>query len=165
VGCSSIIVRSHKYDGRLHREWRAELISADGPLLTVSGAFEAEVRHPLLGTIPAGTLSKEYFWTDRWYSIFRFSKPQGELQCIYCNVNTPVRFAEGVLDFVDLDIDVLVAPDFSFRVLDQEEFDANERILGYPPDFRTKAYEALSEIRGLIEARRFPFREQDVRGL
>ncbi len=62
------------------------------------------------------------------------------------------------LDF-DLDIDVLVAPDYSCRVLDEDEFDAHERLYGYPPEFRRRARQALEEIDALVRARRFPFGE------
>lgn len=141
----------------MHREWRAELLRAEGGLIVVEGVFEEEVRHPLLGTISAGTLSTEYYWGDRWYSVFRFREPSGELRNYYCNVNTPARLEDGRLTFVDLDIDVLVAPDFSLRVLDEDEFDAHERLYDYPPEFRGRARGALAEVCELIRLRRFPF--------
>lgn len=152
-----LTVRSLKYDGRVHREWRAELLRAEGPLLVVEGEFEEEVSHPLLGTIRAGTVSTEFYWADRWYSVFRFREPSGELRNYYCNINTPARLHEATLTFVDLDIDVLVAPDYSCRVLDEDEFDAHEKLYGYPPEFRRRAFRALVEIGDLVRARRFPF--------
>ena len=152
-----LIVRSLKYDGRVHREWRAELLRAEGTLLVVEGEFAEEVRHPLLGSIRAGTLSTEFYWADRWYSVFRFREPSGELRNYYCNINTPARLHEATLTFVDLDIDVLVAPDYSCRVLDEDEFDAHEKLYGYPPEFRRRALQALEEIGDLVRLRRFPF--------
>jgi uncharacterized protein len=154
-----LTVQSLKYDGRVHREWRAELLRAEGSLLVVEGEFEEEVRHPLLGTIRAGTVSTEFYWHDRWYSVFRFREPTGALRNYYCNINTPARLHEATLTFVDLDIDVLVAPDYSCRVLDEDEFDAHEKLYGYPPEFRRRAFRALVEIGDLVRARRFPFAE------
>lgn len=155
-----LTVQSLKYDGRVHRVWRAELLRAEGPLLVVEGVFAEEVRHPLLGTIRAGTVSTEFYWADRWYSVFRFREPSGELRNFYCNINTPARLREATLTFVDLDIDVLVAPDYSSRVLDEDEFDAHEKLYGYPPEFRRRAQQALEEIDALVRARRFPFGER-----
>lgn len=150
-------VQSLKYDGRVHREWRAELLRSDSGLFVVEGVFEEEVRHPLLGTIREGTVSTEFYWSDRWYSVFRFREPTGELRNYYCNINTPAQLSEGLLTFVDLDIDVLVAPDFTLRVLDEEEFEEHEKLYGYPPEFRARAHEALAEVCALARARRFPF--------
>ena len=154
---AEIWVESLKYGGILHRRWRARLELFEEPLIVLEGVFEAEVRHPLLGLIAAGTLSTEYFWTDRWYNVFRFREPTGELRCFYCNVNLPPRLSEGRLTFVDLDVDILVAPDFSYRVLDEEEFEENHEKYGYPPEFRAREAEARDELISLIETRSFPF--------
>jgi protein associated with RNAse G/E len=156
---AEIIVRSLKYDGRVHREWRARLVRRAGALVVVEGVFESEIKHPLLGTVARGTLSTEYYWTDRWYSVFRFREPWGELRNYYCNVNRPAEFDGGVLTFIDLDIDVLVAPDFSYRVLDEDEFEAHAVSYGYSADVRARVPRARAELIELIEARRFPFDE------
>jgi protein associated with RNAse G/E len=155
----TIIVRSLKYDGRVHREWRARLVERAGSLVVVEGVFESEIRHPLLGTVARGTLSTEYYWTDRWYSVFRFREPTGELRNYYCNVNRPAEFDGRLLTFVDLDIDVLVAPDFSYRVLDEDEFETHAASYDYSTDVRERVPRARAELIELIETRRFPFNE------
>src|SRR5437763_2523608 len=153
----SISVRSYKYDGRLQREWPARILRLEGSFVVVEGSFGEEVKHPLLGLIKAGTRSTEFFWTERWYSVFLFREPSGELRNFYCNVNTPARLSEGVLSFVDLDVDVLVRPNFSFQVLDLEEFETHAVMYNYPPLFRRRVREAVEELVSLIEGRQFPF--------
>ncbi len=154
-----IEVQARKYDGRVHRRWPATVVSQAGTLLVLDAAFAEEIRHPLLGTILPGTLSTEYYWTDRWYNVFRFCEPTGALRNYYCNVNTPAIFDGHTLSFTDLDIDVLIAPDFSFRVLDEEEFQVNSQRYGYPPELARRAHSALDELIALIESRQFPFTE------
>jgi len=156
-----ITVNSCKYDGRVKRSWRVSLKRRAGSLLVVEGVFEDEVNHSLLGRIVAGTLSTEFFWTDRWYSVFRFREPSGTLRNFYCNLNTPPVFEHDTITFVDLDIDVLVAPDYSYRVLDEDEFEAHALKYQYPPDFRRRAHEALAEVISLVERREFPFGVHD----
>lgn len=155
-----IEVHSLKYDGRIHRRWEARVTRREGSLFVLDAVFDEEIRHPLLGTIAPGTQSTEYYWTDRWYSVFRFSEPGGALRNYYCNVNAPAQFDGRVLAFVDLDIDVLVAPDFTYRVLDENEFEENAARFGYPADVRARAREALAELIALVEARDFPFAVQ-----
>src|SRR5918997_3063790 len=92
VGGRAVRVDSLKFDGRLHRSWPARLVRREGSLLVLEGVFETEVRHALLGRISAGTLSTEFYWTDRWYSVFRFREPAGRLRNYYCNVNRPAEF-------------------------------------------------------------------------
>lgn len=157
VDPTRVLIRARKYDGRIHRSWHARLREMRGSLIVVDAEFEQEIRHPLLGTILAGTRSAEFYWTDRWYNVFRFAHPDGTLRNFYCNVNTPAILRDGVLDFTDLDIDVLVTPDFSSSVLDEDEFDRHTIEFGYPEDVRDQAHAALAELLELIARREFPF--------
>jgi protein associated with RNAse G/E len=154
---SEIVVRSCKYDGRVHRSWPARVAWRVDSLIVLDAHFAEEIKHSLIGTIEAGTLSREFFWTDRWYSVFRFQTPEGRLLKFYCNINTPPIFESGVLTFVDLDVDVLVQPDYSFEVLDEDEFERHAELYRYPADYRLHVQRALSELRHLIEHRQFPF--------
>jgi uncharacterized protein len=158
-GNGPVEVRAQKYDGTEHRRWPAFLTGRDGPLLVLDAVFDQEIEHDLLGTIASGTISTEYYWLDRWYNVFRFSDQNGRLQSFYCNVSLPPRFDGRVLSYVDLDIDVLVKRDFSYEVLDLEDFEENAHAYDYPSVVRENAHAALAELLRLIETRSFPFDE------
>jgi len=138
-----------QYDGRERRRWAARVVKGDGPLIVLDTVFDEEIKHDLLGTIALGTVSKEYYWLDRWYNVFRFNDR------FYCNVTKPPRFDGATLTYVDLDIDVLVESDFSYRILDLEDFEN----VSYPTDLKKKARQALGELISLVETRSFPFNE------
>ena len=159
---TAIEVRAYKYDGRLHRSWPAELLRQDDSLIILDAKFPEEVVHDLLGTITSGTHSLEFYWLDRWYNIFRFAKPNGELRNYYCNVNVPPTFVEGVLSYVDLDLDILVEPDFSYRILDRDDFEQSVELYRYPEEVQTNALSAVNELVAMIEARQFPFNDQSL---
>ncbi len=146
-----------KYDGSEHRRWPARVAKIDGPLLVLDAVFDEEIHHDLLGTISAGTLSTEYYWLDRWYNVFRFAGAGGQLRNFYCNVNQPPSFDGRVLSYIDLDIDVLVAPDLTYQILDLDDFEANARRYSYNQDVVTNAHRALDALTTLIETRAFPF--------
>lgn len=148
-----------KYDGREHRRWPARVARSEGPLLVLDAVFDEEIEHDLLGTISSGTISTEYYWLDRWYNVFRFSDSAQKLKNFYCNVNEPPHFDGNVLSYIDLDIDVLVAPDLTYRILDVDDFEENARRYCYPDEVQANARRALAELIGLIEARAFPFDE------
>ncbi|MGB9179045.1 MAG: DUF402 domain-containing protein [Pyrinomonadaceae bacterium] len=152
-----VTVRACKFDGTLSRSWRAPLLRREGSLIVLDAMFDEEIRHPLLGTIEPGTASIEYYWTNRWYNIFRFIEPAGALRSYYCNVNAPPTFDGNVLSYVDLDIDILVAPDLSYTIVDEDEFEAHAALFNYPEEVKVRAHEALDELIDLIESRQFPF--------
>jgi uncharacterized protein len=155
----SVEVRVAKYDGREHRRWPARVVKQIGPLLVLDAVFDNEIEHDLIGTIASGTISTEYYWLDQWFNVFRFSDRGGALKSFYCNVNMPPSFDGRVLSYIDLDIDVLVKPDFSYQVLDREDFEENALVYDYPLDVRENAHAALEEVIRLIETRSFPFDE------
>lgn len=157
----AITVRACKYDGTEHRRWPARVSARCDSLLVLDATFEEEIRHPLLGTILEGTRSVEYYWLDRWYNVFRFHEPTGKLRNFYCNVNVPPTFDGRVLSYIDLDIDILVAPDLSYTILDEDEFEASSAHFNYPPLIKAGARAALTELVAIIESRRFPFDRLD----
>jgi len=159
VDGNEILVSVLKYDGCEHRRWPARIAKIEGPLLVLDAVFEDEIEHDLLGTISSGTISTEYYWLDRWYNVFRFSDPDRRLKNYYCNVNQPPSFDGRVLSYIDLDIDVLVAPDLTYKILDVEDFEENARRYAYPDEVQANARRAVDELTGLIESRTFPFNE------
>ena len=148
-----------KYDGSEYRRWPARIAKAAGPLLILDAVFDEEIQHELLGTISSGTISTEYYWLDRWYNVFRFSDPDLNLKRFYCNINVPPHFDGDVLSYIDLDIDVLVEPDLTYQILDEDDFEVNAKRYPYPDDVRANARRGLAELTRLIESRSFPFNQ------
>ena len=152
-----ITINSRKFDNSIHRSWKCKLIEKSNSLMVFVGEFEKEVVHKELGVIRRGTISYEYYWTDRWYNIFRFHEPVGGLRNFYCNVNMPPIFSNGVLDYVDLEIDILVWSDFRIEILDTDEFEQNTKRFSYSDKLRLKVQESVKGLKTMIEKREFPF--------
>ncbi|MCB1022748.1 MAG: DUF402 domain-containing protein [Acidobacteria bacterium] len=157
MNTNPVTINARKYDKSIHRSWKADLIETKDTLLTFVGKFDKEVVHPDLGTILAGTISYEYYWLDRWYNIFRFHHPNGDFRNFYCNINMPPTFENGVLDYVDLEIDLLVESDASIKILDEDEFELGVAAYGYSTDTIRNAKISLKSVIEMIENRVFPF--------
>jgi protein associated with RNAse G/E len=52
---------------------------------------------------------------------------------------------------------VLVAPDFAYQILDEDEFARHAAEFNYPGELQVQARRALAELLTLIEQRAFPF--------
>src|SRR2546425_1967883 len=154
-----VAVRVLKYNGTEYRRWNARRSQHDGPLLVLDAEFEHDVQHDLLGEIESGTRTIEYYWLNRWYNIFRFMKDDNTTRLYYCNINMPPSLRDNVLTYIDLDIDILVQPDFSYQVLDLDEFEANARCYGYSEEVKSQTKTAVKELVFMIESRQFPFME------
>lgn len=154
---SHCTINARKFDGSLHRSWSAELVEENDELYVLVGAFDREVDHPELGHIAEGTVSHEFYWKEKWFNIFRFHQPDGTFMFFYCNINLPPVFTGDTLDYVDLDIDLLVRSREDLTVLDEEDFERNRQRFGYGQEILSGASEALGELRRMIDAGAFPF--------
>ncbi|CAN5381320.1 hypothetical protein BH10ACI2_BH10ACI2_05420 [soil metagenome] len=151
-----VTVNSRKYDLSIHRSWECSLIERRGSMLLFHGEFDRDVDHSDLGLIKKGTISYEYYWLDRWYNIFRFHEPDGAFRNFYCNINMPPVFENGILDYVDLDIDVLIWPGEHSKILDEFEYQENALKYGYSVEVRQNVANALSEILEMIKNDELP---------
>jgi protein associated with RNAse G/E len=156
---AAITVRVLKYDGVESRRWQACLNRSEASLLVLDAKFDLDVEHESLGTILKGTRTIEYYWLNHWYNVFRFLDDAGRTSFYYCNINQPPTLEHGVLSYVDLDIDILVQPDFSYQILDLEEFQTNALRYGYSVEVKDQARAAVDELILMIESRHFPFDE------
>lgn len=153
----TVIINSRKYDGTIHKTWTADLIERKGTMITLIGKFDKEIKHSHLGIIGRGTISYEFYWLEGWFNIFRFHEPDGSLRNFYCNINMPPKFENNVLNYVDLDIDVLVWKDFTTEILDADEFAENCSKYNYPAKIKNRTNENIKKIMALVRNRDFPF--------
>lgn len=157
TAATPITVRVLKYDGSESRRWTGTIARTEGPLIVLDAEFDCDVLHHLLGEIPRGTRTIEYYWLDRWYNVFQFMDHEGRTRLYYCNVSAPPKLEGDVLSYVDLDIDLLVQPGLSYQLLDTEEFETNAELWSYSAETRRQALASVAELESMIEGRQFPF--------
>ena len=133
------------------------MIKQKDNLLIFVGEFDREIKHSHLGIIRRKTLSYEFYWLDGWFNVFRFHEPNGDFRNFYCNLQIPPEFENDTLNYVDLDIDVLVWKDFSVEILDVEEFMENCQKYNYSTEIQQQTRLNLKKLLKLIENREFPF--------
>ncbi|MFN0147452.1 MAG: DUF402 domain-containing protein, partial [Dehalococcoidia bacterium] len=68
----------------------------------------------------------------------------------------PARLRGREIDFVDLDMDVIVAADLSCSVRDEEEFEAHRVSMHYPEHVVRAAREGIQLATAAVEARAWP---------
>ena len=67
----------------------------------------------------------ETYYADHWYNIFEIhDRADDRLKGWYCNVTKPAELSPDEVCYVDLALDLLVYPDGSYLILDEDEFSA-----------------------------------------
>lgn len=154
-----ILLRATKFDGAAHWIQPFQVVSDDGTLLVA----QYRARTPIYtsrGEFRSPYDSRVYFWRDRWYNVFRLSRPGCQLALWYCNITTPPTFDGCQLGYVDLDLDVAVRPNGCIQLLDEDEFEEHQRKYGYPVETVEKAEAAAREVMRLARCGAFPFSER-----
>ncbi len=149
-----------KFDKRLHYSYPVELLEDTGGLVKLRSLPGETLVHYSKGyQIPNPFHCDLYFWRRRWYNVFVNYHGDGTLDYFYCNVSLPpeVSVEQRTVSFVDLDLDVRVAPDGTYQVLDDDEFEQNSVLYGYPVRLHARALRAVDEILAHVRRRGRPF--------
>jgi hypothetical protein len=145
-------------DGRPKARYRGHIVRHEADVVvarcpwTLGGALD-------LGgvVLEPGDVLDEYYYPGRWFNVFRMWAAGGRLKGWYCNVTYPpeIRAQDGDWEILwrDLALDLLVFPDGTERLLDEDEFEA----LSPSAEVRARAAEALATLRAWLAAGREPF--------
>ncbi|MBO0998636.1 DUF402 domain-containing protein [Bacillus sp. SD075] len=72
-------------------------------------------------TIPVGSYTIAYYWKDRPYNLYIWRDNEGNYLGSYLNIVRNTYMADTLISFEDLIIDILVLPDGSRFILDEDE--------------------------------------------
>lgn len=75
-------------------------------------------------TVPRGAVTIAHYWMDRPYNVYHWLV-DGRTLAYYCNVAEPTEISESLVAYTDLVVDVLIRPDGSHLVLDEDELPAD----------------------------------------
>jgi predicted RNA-binding protein associated with RNAse of E/G family len=146
-----ITVIKRNFQGQETWRYNGMLTRRDGAALHLEAPFNGE-DSPFMGTvIKHGDRFVETYYTDRWYNIFEIhDRDDDALKGWYCNVGRPAVFdADNVISYVDLALDLWVAPDGTQTVLDEDEFAA----LNLDAETQSQARAALEELKARFAAK------------
>jgi predicted RNA-binding protein associated with RNAse of E/G family len=153
----SIKVEKLKSQGQVALSYKAELAERLPNGVVLRATWTWPTRDLGYVVFETGDHFTEYFYTDRWHNVFTIHSGQSDaLKGWYCNVARPASISPEVVAAEDLILDVWVAPDGTWQVLDEDEF-AADHTLDQPT--REAALKALGILLAQIAAREPPFDE------
>ncbi|MDM5296837.1 DUF402 domain-containing protein [Bacillus pumilus] len=118
-----VIERKIRYDGRIV-EHTCQLLALQEQQLVlfhkIEDTFTMTAGHGTL-TIPKGSYTIAYYWTDRPYNLYFWRDVQGNYLGSYFNIVRNTWFRDQMVIFEDVIIDLLVLPNGDFFILDEDE--------------------------------------------
>ncbi len=154
---TTITVRKLDHAGKLVTSYRGQVIRHDATSIVLEAPWQTDRLELPYVTIEPGDRFIESYFTDRWYNIFEIhSAADDRLKGWYCNVVRPIVFADGVLSWTDLALDLFVYPDGRTLTLDEDEFNALN-LQSNDPEAWQHSRAAVDELKTMVGARHAPF--------
>ncbi len=149
-----VLMRQEKFDQQLGGTWEGYLLPSSATRTSI-WTPAGTVMHWATGNWPMRHHNLQHLWPDRWYTLNALYRDH-DLYAIYCHIIQPPALGEGAT-YTDLELSLLVHPDYSHEVLNMETFDLAAETLGYPEDVRISALLALDNLMRAAERRNGPF--------
>ena len=129
---SAVHVRKLRPDGSEVFAWDGAVLRCDASGIVLRAEFNVDEVVREYATFRRGDVFVEFYYWDRAYNVFQVSAPDGTLKGWCANLGLPAELepARNELRYVDLALDVWVAPDGSYVVLDEDEL--AEMVEQYP---------------------------------
>lgn len=145
-------------DGREVLRYDGTLVQRGETWVCVRALFNFDDRELGYITLKRGDVFVEWFYSDRWYNVFRINdRDTHALKGFYCNLARPAHLYEHSVRQDDLALDLFVYPDGRTLFLDREDYDA----LPLEAHERDHVARAVHQLEALILDRRVPFNGLD----
>lgn len=146
----------HKLDENGLEVWNysGTVLQRDERLIQIEARYN--FRDKDLGKIQLryGDRFLETHYADRWYNVFAiFDGERDHFKAWYCNITRPASFDDDHIYAEDLALDLLVYPDLTWEILDEDEF---ERIT-IGEDDRRQARKTIEQLILLAQRGESPF--------
>ena len=124
-----LTIHCYKHNGKIHRSWD------EATVLEITDDMLVCANNKTIVTESDGRSHKTnepavmFFYKRKWFNIIGQLKPFGLFY--YCNIATPYLIDDGIIKYIDYDLDLRVFPDGGYRILDCNEYNYHKKIMKY----------------------------------
>lgn len=152
---SKIKIQSYKHNGQLHRVWESNLVLKGTQSIVIGANDKARVMESDGRTWVTREPAISYFHADYWFNIIGMLRQDGIHY--YCNISSPFAYDDEALKYIDYDLDVMVYPDMTYHLLDEDEYELHKKRMNYPLVLDDILYQQLEYLLRWVRQRKGPF--------
>ena len=89
--------------------------------------------------IEKGDYALSYFQENKWYYLNEYYSSNDELKGQYVNINTPIEISNHCIQYIDLEIDVVVSKGGEREIIDADKLENAFRLKVISPDLYERA--------------------------
>ncbi|MFS8651395.1 MAG: DUF402 domain-containing protein [Caldibacillus sp.] len=151
----TIEIQSVKHNGQIHRIWKRTTVLFRSNDLIIGANERTEVIEANGKVRKTTEPAICFFYSRYWFNIIGLIK-EGEV-FYYCNLSSPFSLDGRILKYIDYDLDILVYPDRSFQIIDQDEYEKNKKLMNYPEKVDLILKQHVEMLVEWIQQKRGPF--------
>lgn len=160
---AKIETTAYKHNGKMHRKWRTlSVIEHQETEIILANKFakvlEADGKNWFT---PEPAVS--FFYKNKFYNVIAMLKDDGIYY--YCNLSSPALIDSEGLKYIDYDLDVRVKPDFTYEILDEDEYQENIINYHYSEDLQEVILKTLKYLLEEIKNKNIPFNHEYIEEL
>lgn len=129
---SKVEIHSYKHNGFIHRVWDETTLLKGTKHLAIGGNDKTLVTESDGRTWITREPAICYFHSKYWFNIIGMLREDGVYY--YCNLSSPFTWDQGIIKYIDYDLDIKVFPDMTFTLLDEDEYELHKREMDYPKE-------------------------------
>lgn len=150
-----IVVQSYKHDETLHRIWEEATVLEDNDDYIIVANKKTKVVEANGRFWHTKEPSVTYFYKHHWFNVIGIIKDDGV--SYYCNISSPILSDEEALKYIDYDLDIKVLPDYSYHLLDQNEYKKHKSSMAYSQKLSSIIESEFKILESMVKKRLDPF--------
>ncbi len=137
-------IHCYKHDGKVHCAWQEAIVldiqkdyivfGNDHTLVTEADGRTWRTKEPAI----------IYFFRNKWFNVIAQLKQDGI--SYYCNIQSPYIIEEGVIKYIDYDLDVRIYASGDYRILDRMEYKYHKELMHYSDELDIAIHNGLDEL-------------------
>jgi protein associated with RNAse G/E len=156
-------IQSYKHDGSLHRCWERNYVLLDNDDFYVTANHKTKVTE----TNGRRWYSKEpaisFFSKKEWFNVIGMVKDRGIV--FYVNIASPTLLHDGILKYIDYDLDYKLFPDGYIMTLDEREFERHAISYHYSDSLIKVLKYSSQQVLKQLQDRIYPFQMHVIQDL
>ncbi|MGE3073828.1 MAG: DUF402 domain-containing protein [Dehalococcoidia bacterium] len=154
-----VVVRKLKFDGSVRYEWDGDMVAElDGWAVVLHNPNRHEKRQAKAPVEDgSGGFGLHYLGFDEPVTVLFWFDERGRFVDAKCDAAYPAVRADDRMDFIDLDLDVIVLPGLQHYVRDQEVFAERSVTMAYSEEAKRIAHLGILHSLRMVRRELFPF--------
>lgn len=150
----------YKHDGSLEHTSNEAIVLEDNDEMLICGNGKTKITEKDGRSHMTNEPAILFFYKKNWFNIIGQLKKHGLYY--YCNVASPYILENGIIKYIDYDLDLRVFNDGAFKILDRNEYNYHKKLMNYPEDINYIIKKELSSLIEMKKANEFPFNKESI---